>query len=297
MLLENPGQVITREALRGRLWPSDTFVDFDHGLNKAVTKLREALGDSAEHPQFIETLAKRGYRWLPQATGTGTTPQCSIAVLPFLSLSTDPDNELFADGMCEEIITSLTQIRNLHVVARTSSFALKGKPTDLRAVGRQLNVRTLLECSVRRSGDRLRITAQLVNAEDGYHLWSQRYDRELKDMFAIQEEIAQSIAQTLEVTLDGQSQPLLRGGTENLEAFKLYIQGRALFFQRGQRLPASVECLKRAVSLDPKYSLAWSALADACNMVAFYGLARPKPWLQQGRDAAEQRCGRAGHCS
>jgi TolB-like protein len=288
MLLENPGQVVSREALRSRLWPSDTFVDFDHGLNKAVTKLREALGDSAEKPQFVETLAKRGYRFLSRVAATETAPQSSIAVLPFLNLSADPENELFADGMCEEIITSLTQIRNLRVVARTSSFALKGKPVDLRAVGRQLNVRTLLEGSVRRSGDRLRITAQLVDAEDGYHLWSQRYDRELKDMFAIQEEIAQSIAQTLEITLDAESQPLLRGGTENLEAYKLYIRGRGLFFQRGQRLPAAVECLKRAVSLDPKYALAWSTLADACNMVAFYGLASPRPWLQQGQAAAEQ---------
>jgi len=294
MLLEHPGQVVTREELRDKLWPADTFVDFDHGLNKAINKLREALGDSAESPHFIETLAKRGYRFTASLESARPTVQTrggpidSIAVLPFLNLSTDPENELFSDGMCEEIITSLTQIKNLHVVARTSSFSFKGKSVDLRMVGQQLNVRTLLEGSVRRSGDRLRINAQLVNAADGYHLWSQQYDRELKDMFAIQEEIAHSIAQTLEVTLDSESQHLLRGGTQNLEAFKYYVRGRSLFYQRGIRLLPAVECFKKAVALDPKYGLAWSGLADAYNMVGFYGLAKPDACLPHAKDAAQR---------
>ena len=180
------------------------------------------------------------------------------------------------------------QVKNLHVVARTSSFSFKGKHIDLRTVGQQLNVRTVLEGSVRRSGDRLRITAQLVNAADGYHLWSQRYDREMKDIFATQEEIANSIAQTLEITFDSKQQPLVRTGTENIEAFKFYLQGRALFFQRGLRLPASVEFFRKAVSLDSKYGLAWSGLADAYNMVAFYGLARPETCLPHAKEAAQK---------
>jgi TolB-like protein len=274
LLLERPGQVVTREELQSRLWPSDTFVDFDHSLNKAINKLREALGDSAEYPHFIETLAKRGYRFLGSPAISATS--ASIAVLPFLNLSMDPENELFADGMSEEIISTLAQIKNLHVVARTSSFSLKGKHLDLRTVGQQLNVRTMLEGSVRRSGDRLRITAQLVNAADGYHLWSQQYDREIKDIFAIQEEIAKSIAENLKVTLDSEQQPLVRAGTENLEAFKCYVRGLSLFFERGMRLPPSVAYFKKAVALDPRYGLAWSALADAYNMLAFYGLARPE---------------------
>jgi adenylate cyclase len=286
MLLESPGQLVTREELRNRLWPSDTFVDFDHGLNKAINKLREALGDSAEKPHFIATLARRGYRFLESPAVP--ISEASIAVLPFLSLSADSENELFADGMTEEIISTLMQVKNLHVVARTSSFSFKGKHVDLRTVGQQLNVRTVLEGSVRRSGNRLRITAQLVNAADGYHLWSQRYDRELKDIFVTQEEIAKSIAETLEVTIDSEKQPLVRAGTENLEAFKFYLQGRALFFQRGLRLPASVEFFKQAVSLDPKYGLAWSGLADAYNMVAFYGLARPEACLPYAKAAAQK---------
>jgi TolB-like protein/Tfp pilus assembly protein PilF len=286
MLLASPGQVVTREELRRRLWPSDTFVDFDHSLNKAINKLREALGDSADSPRFIETLAKRGYRFMESSSTNAA--MASIAVLPFLNLSNDPDNELFADGMSEEIISTLAQIKNLHVVARTSSFSFKGKHVDLRLVGQQLNVRTVLEGSVRRSGDRLRITTQLVNAADGYHLWSQRYDRELKDIFEIQEEIAKSIAQTLEVTLDSERQPLVRAGTENLEAFKFYVQGRSLFFQRSPRLPPAVAHFKKAVALDPQYGLAWSGLADAYNMVAFYGLARPEACLPYALEAAKQ---------
>src|SRR5438477_6921721 len=118
MLLAHPGQVVTREELRSRLWPSDTFVDFDHGLNKAINKLREAVGDSADAPRFVETVPKRGYRFLQPMTNA--VPEASIAVLPFLNLSSDPENELFADGICEEIIFRLTQIRDLHVAARTS---------------------------------------------------------------------------------------------------------------------------------------------------------------------------------
>src|SRR5437016_12711925 len=286
ILLEQPGKVITREELRQNVWPSDTFVDFDHGIFNAIKRLREALGDTAETPHYIETLPRRGYRFL-HALAT-TIAEASIAVLPFLSLSADPENEIFSDGMSEEIISALMQIKNLHVAARTSSFSFKGKHVDLRVIGEQLNVRTVLEGSVRKSGKRLRITAQLVNAADGYHLWSERYDREMKDVFAIQEEIAKSIAQRLEVTLDSEQQPLFRAGTDNLEAFKFYMQGRSLFFQRGMRLVPSVEYFKKAVTLDPKYGLAWSGLADAYNMVAFYGLARPEACLPPAKEAAQR---------
>jgi adenylate cyclase len=286
ILLEQPGKLVRREALQRRIWPSDTFVDFDHGINNAIKRLREAPGDTAESPRYIETVPRRGYRFL---NGVATTsPGVSIAVLPFLSLSADPDNEIFADGMCEEIISSLAQIKNLRVIARTSSFSFKGKYVDLRAIGEQLQVRTVLEGSVRKSGNRLRITVQLVNAADGYHLWSETYDREMKDVFAIQEEIAKAIAQRLEVTLDSEQCPLFRAGTDNLEAFKLYTQGRSLFFQRGPHVISSVERCKQAVTLDPKYALAWSGLADAYNMVGFYGLARPEACLPHAKKAAEQ---------
>ena len=286
ILIERPGEIVSREELQKRIWPSDTFVDFDHGINNAIKRLREALGDTAETPRYVETLPRRGYRFL-NAVGT-TSPEISIAVLPFLSLSSDPDNEIFADGMCEEIISALTQISNLRVIARTSSFSFKGKHVDSRAIAEQLHVQTLLEGSVRKSGNRLKITVQLVNAADGYHLWSETYDREMKDVFAIQEEIANAIVQRLEVTLDSKKRPLFRAGTDNLDAFKLYTQGRSLFFQRGPQLIRSVEHFRQAVNLDSKYALAWSGLADAYNMVGFYGLAHPKACLPQAKEAAQR---------
>jgi len=291
ILLQQPGRVVPREELQKRIWPSDTFVDFDHGINNAIKRLREALGDIAETPRFIETLPRRGYRFLNAVAVSTLNVEVSIAVLPFLSLSSDPDNEIFADGMCEEIISSLARVKNLRVIARTSSFSFKGKHVDLRAIGEQLNVRTVLEGSVRKSGNRLKITVQLVNAADGYHLWSETYDREMKDVFAIQEEIANAIVQRLEVTLDSQQHPLFRAGTDKLEAFKLYTQGRSLFFQRGPHLLRSVEHCRQAVALDPKYALAWSGLADAYNMVGFYGLTHPEACLPQAKEAAQRAIG------
>ncbi|HXJ89443.1 MAG TPA: winged helix-turn-helix domain-containing protein [Candidatus Binatia bacterium] len=290
VLLEQAGRVVPREELQRRIWPADTFVDFDHGINNAIKRLREALGDTSETPRYVETLPRRGYRFietLSAATKPGVEEMRSIAVLPFLNLSSDPENEFFCDGTTEEIISALAQIKKLHVVARTSAFAFKGKHVDLRSVGQQLNVRTILEGSIRRSGDRLRITAQLVNAADGYHLWSEKYDREVKDVFVVQEEIANSIAQRLEVSLDSDRQ-LFRAGTASLEAFKFYTRGRALFFQRGVRLLSAVECFEKAVALDNKYALAWSGLADGLNSSAFYGLIKPGVSLPRAKEAAQQ---------
>ena len=283
-LVQHAGEPVSKEELMSTVW-ADTFVT-DDVLTRSVSELRRVFEDDAKDSRIIQTIPKRGYRFLDSSRTTAAS--ASIAVLPFLSLSADAENDLFADGMTEEIISTLMQIKSLHVVARTSSFSLKGKHVDLRTIGKQLNVRTVLEGSVRRSGNLLRITAQLVNTEDGYHLWSHRYDREMKDMFAIQEEIANCIAQTLQVTLDSEQQPLVRAGTENLEAFKFYLQGRSLFFQRRMRLPRSVENFKKAVALNPNYGLAWSGLADAYNMVAFYGLGRPDACLPYAKEAAQK---------
>ena len=151
VLLERQGDVVTRDELQQRLWPSDTFVDFEHGLYNAVRRIREALGDSAEKPRFIETLSKRGYRFIGTVAQPETKPAPlpavadSIAVLPFLNLSSDRENEFFADGVTEEIINALAQVEQLRVVARSSAFSFKGKHIDPRAVGQQLNVRRILE--------------------------------------------------------------------------------------------------------------------------------------------------------
>lgn len=289
LLIDRSGEIVTREELQKCIWSSDTFVDFDHGINNAIKRLREALGDTAETPRYIETLPRRGYRFIGTVEAVADRDVQgirSIAVLPFLNLSADAENEFFCDGTTEEIISALSQIHHFHVVARTSAFAFKGKHVDVRMVGQQLNVEAVLEGSIRRVGDRLRITAQLVNAADGYHLWSEKYNREMKDVFAVQEEIAHSIAQHLELSLDSGQQPLLKSGTTSIEAFKFYTQGRSLFFQRGVRLFAAVECFKKAVSLDPKYATAWAGLADSYNSIGFYGLVKPEDCLPQAKEAA-----------
>lgn len=212
--------------------------------------------------------------------------EASVAVLPFTNVSTDVENEFFADGITEEIINALAQIEGLHVAARTSSFSFKGKHVDLRVVGERLNVRTVLEGSVRKAGNRLRITAQLVNVHDGYPLWSERYDRELKDIFEVQDEIAHSIAEKLKVTLKRDRQPSQKAGTENLEAYELYLKGRALLYRRGLDIRRAAQCLERAVSLDPDYALAWAGLADARTMLGLWGFEPPQKIMYPAKEAA-----------
>ena len=227
-----------------------------------------------------------------KAVGAGSlapVPEKSIAVLPFTNLSKDPENEFFTDGITEEIINALAHIERLHVAARTSAFSFKGKQTDLRVIGERLNVKTILEGSVRRSGENLRITAQLVNVSDGYHLWSERYDLEMKDVFEVQDEIARTIAGRLRVTLEGGGQePLVKAGTKNLEAYELYLKGRALLYRRGGDIPRAVECFKKAVALDPEYALACAGLADSYNVLGYYGLARPEVCMPKGMEAARR---------
>jgi TolB-like protein/Flp pilus assembly protein TadD len=294
-LLALPGQLITREELQQKIWPADTFVDFDHGLNNAIRRLREALSDSAESPRFIETLAKRGYRFIGPVEHLGdgahafaaAVPVDSIVVLPFTSLSPDPEDEFFTDGITEEIINALAQIKELHVVARSSAFSFKGKHIDPRIVGEQLNVRTVLEGSVRRADNRLRITAQLVNAADGYHLWSERYDRQMKDVFEIQDEIARSIAGRLKVTLEGRQEPLVTAGTKNLEAYQLYLKGRVLLPRRGPAV-AYLACFERAVGLDANYAQAWAGLADSYTVLGYSGLLRPEASMSKALEAARR---------
>jgi TolB-like protein/Tfp pilus assembly protein PilF len=300
MLLERPGEVVTREDLQKRLWTSDTIVEFDHSLNAAIKRLRDALDDSAETPRYVETLARRGYRFIAPVEHLGDgarTPAGpaadvsvdSIAVLPFTSMSADPEDEFFADGVTEEIINALAQIPQLHVVARTSAFSFKGKYIDVRAVGKRLNVRTVLLGSVRRAGNELRITAQLVNVEDGYHLWSDRYDREVKDIFEIQDEIARTIAERLKVTLKGGEQDrLVKVGTSNLEAYQLYVKGRALLYRRGGAISRAAGCFEQEVALDPDYALAWAGLADSHTVLGYYGFARPEANTPKALEAAER---------
>ena len=228
-------------------------------------------------------------------------PEKSLAVLPFTSLSRDPEDEYFADGVTEEILNALSQIPGLQVAGRSSSFSFKGRNEDLRTVGAKLNVATILEGTLRRSGSRLRITVQLIDAADGYQLWSERYERVIEDVFAVQDEIASTIAGRMRLSFTAASGTTDRAPTRNLEAYELYLKGRALLYQRGPSIAKAIGCFRQAVALDPEYSQAWAGLADVFTAMAQGGFAKahdvmPKALeaarraLQLGPDVAEAHC-------
>ena len=213
----------------------------------------------------------------------------SIAVLPFTNMSADRENEYFADGITEEIINALAKVGGLRVASRTSSFAFKGQGSDIRRIGDQLNVATLLEGSVRKAANRLRVTAQLINVRDGYQLWSGRFDRQLDDVFAIQDEIAQAIVQNLEVKLGQRSDPkLVKAHTSNLDAYNLFLEGRYHWLQRGESLHHAERCFARAVALDPNFASAHSGLSDTYNLLGWYRMARPADAFPKAKAAASR---------
>jgi TolB-like protein/Tfp pilus assembly protein PilF len=282
-LLANAGNMVAREELRVKLWPADTFVDFDVGLNTAIHKLRQTLGDDADHPRYIETLARRGYRFiasvseiLPEPPAASTRAPSrkipSIAVLPFANLDTDPESQYFSDGLSEDLINALARLQGLKVASRASAFRFRGDAADIREIGRQLSVEAVLEGSVRRSGKRLRVRAQMVNVADGYHLWSERYDREVTDIFAIQDEITAAIIQTLEPALAGRQSAIARSHSPNLQAYELYLKGKRLWDQRAEvTMRAGLECFRQAIDLDPLYGLAYCGVADSLSILAAHG--------------------------
>lgn len=213
----------------------------------------------------------------------------SIAVLPFLNMSNDPEQEYFSDGITEEIVNLLTHVKDLRVAGRTSSFHFKGRDIDIRLVGQKLNVRTLLEGSIRKHNLRLRITAQLINAEDGIQLWSDRYDRELHDIFAIQDEIASAITEELKITLLEKDKVIINEKrTTNKEAYDLYLKGRFYLNKRGSWIKKALAYFQQAAEIDPEFSLAYSGLADAYSILSFYGAVPPKDAMPIARQNAEK---------
>ena len=213
----------------------------------------------------------------------------SIAVLAFTDMSAAKDQDWFCDGIAEEILNALTPLKGLRVAARTSAFSFKGKGDDLRTIGEKLNVTTVLEGSVRRAGDRVRITVQLSDVANGFQLWSERYDRELKDIFDVQDEIAKAIAERLRVTLaGGKDDRLVEQATTNIEAYQLYLKGRALVDRRGASVPTGLDLLRTAVELDPGYSLAWAGVADALTVLAYSGAARGSDSKPEAMAAAKR---------
>jgi adenylate cyclase len=222
------------------------------------------------HVYQIKLNTKTTFPKLSKKVKLPDTP--SIAVLPFINMSSDKDQEYFCDGIAEDIINDLTSIENLHVVARTSSFAFKGENRNIREIGKELNAHTIIEGSVRKAGNSLRITTQIVNVTDGYHLWSERYDRELEDVFAIQEEIAKNIVRALKIKLrEREKRSLGKPKTQHFQAYDFYLRGREFFHQERQKnIHFASEMFTRAIKEDPNYALAYAGLADCYSFLSIY---------------------------
>ena len=372
ILLERPGELVTREDLRSRLWPADTFVDFDHGVNTSVNRLREVLGDSAENPRFIETVPRKGYRFIapvdvltirdplpaspdphtavlphsepvpssvspapevePNRPGSDpfgttvvpkgkrwlipivaaaitvvalagwlvvprliTTPgtQMRLAVLPFENLSGDPDQEFLSDGFTEELIAELGALEpdRLGVIARTTSMRYKGTTKDVGQIRTELGVDYVLEGSVRRADDRLRITAQLIEAKTQTHLWAESYDRHASDVIGIQTDVAMAIAKSLGSTLSGRGAITTHAPPASFAAYEHTLRGR---FFREQATEASarkaIEHFERAIATDPTYAPAYAGLGDSYRLLGAPGweVEEPAGLLKKAKAAAER---------
>ncbi len=298
-LLEHPGQVVTREELRQQLWPEDVFVDFDNNLNTAIGRLREALGDSAEHPRFIETLPKHGYRFIasvfepPRAPEPEGAQRARLVVLPFVNLSGDPAQEYFSDAMTDEIITELAGLapEQLAVIARTTAMHYKGSHKDVARVGRELGVDYVVEGGVRRAGDRLQINMQLIQVSDQTHLFARRYDAPVRDIFNMQGRVALDVADRIGATpvpddiRAGVATGKLVGRkpTEDLVAYNEYIQGRH-HMDKGttEGFAKGKQHLEKAIARDPEFALAYDALAEIYWYWGYFGLMRPRDAFSAG---------------
>jgi TolB-like protein/DNA-binding winged helix-turn-helix (wHTH) protein/Tfp pilus assembly protein PilF len=353
MLLERPGEVVTRDELRNRLWPN-TVVEFDHGLNKAISKIREVLGDSVESPRFVETVARRGYRFLADvavidipdrqheptpdalASPSDTAPVDrtdagasskqtvrpyiwslvfglalvlavslswilysknqslpkirSLAVLPMENLSGDASQDYFADGMTDQLIANLGQISALRVISRTSVMTYKGVRKPLAQIADELNVDAVVEGSVLRSGDQVRITAQLIQASADKHIWAQSYEGEIRDTLALQNRVARAIAEQIHVTLNRHEQAALGNSRAvNPEAYEAYLTGRYYWNKRtGDGLKRAIDQFKLAIDKDPNYAQAYTGLADSYALSGDweYGLLSPDEAFPKAKAAA-----------
>lgn len=340
-LLEHPGEVVSREELHRRIWPTDTFVDFDKGLNGAVNRLREALGDSADSPRFVETVPRQGYRFIgslsddsnsrgepapgfpgqwievqPSIASKGTESNVlarsrlrsrwlllttiatlaglmvsldaldvggwrgkllpratpvhirSIAVLPLENLSGDPAQEYFSDGMTDALITELAQVNSLRVISRTSTMRYKGTGKSLPEIAKELNVDGILEGAVVRSGERVRVDAQLIEATNDRHIWASTYERSLGDVVVLQSEVARAITNAIHVQITPQEQArLARAQSVDPQAYEFYLKGRYFWNKRtDSAVRKSIDYFQQAIQKEPNYALAYAGLADAYKL-------------------------------
>ena len=296
-LLEKPGELITREDLRKELWPADTFVNFEQSLNAAVKRLRHALGDAAANPRFIETLARRGYRFIAPVNSAvaPATPETqrpraveSLAVLPFVNADADPETEYLADGITESIIHHVSRISSVRVMARSTVFRYKDKTSDPRTVGRKLNVDAVLLGRLQQRGDALLIAAELVDVQNGWRLWGEQYNRKLADILSVEEEMSREISEKLRVQLSGADRSMLaKRYTQSTEAYQDYLKGRYHLNRLTEEgLRKAIEHFERAIQRDQTYALAYAGLADSFGLLGFMGLAPAAEVMPKAKEAA-----------
>jgi TolB-like protein len=276
-LIERPGEIVTREDLRRRLWPADTFVDFEVALNSAVSRLRDALGDSADSPSFIETIPKRGYRFV-----VPIARRPAVAVMPFANQTTDAKDEYFSDGLTDELIRVLSRIDGLRVTASSVVFRFRGQRCDAREVGRELGVEAVLEGSIWRSGERIRVTVNLVGVKDGFNLWAQRFDGNLGDLFSIQDQVCAAVAEALHMRLASQSP---KHHPSNATAYMQYLKGAYLLKRRRpEDIQRASEYLQEAIRLEPDYAEPYYGAAMFYIVSTVYGAIPPRTALREAEE-------------
>jgi TolB-like protein/DNA-binding winged helix-turn-helix (wHTH) protein/Flp pilus assembly protein TadD len=336
LLVDRAGQVVTREELRQKVWPTDVYVGFDQGLNNAIKKVRDALGDSADSPRFIETVERHGYRFVAPVSAVPGRPseprfqfgfrplrntaliglatasllaalaywswhgsamharpsseKVILAVLPFDNLSRDPDQEFFSDGLTEEMIAQLGKLNpeRLTVIARGSVAKYKGSSLAANQIGTELHADYLVQGSVRRASDHVRITVQLIQVRDQTDLWAESYDRELKDLLTLQDSVARTIANQVHITLTpgGQTQLPTRISLDP-EAYEAYLKGRYYWNQRtADGLQKAVIYFQQAINKEPAYGPAYSGLADCNSGLTWHGFTSPAESLPKADAAA-----------
>ncbi len=294
LLVEQPGQVVSREELRSRLWPSDTFVDFDHSLNKAINKLREALGDSAEAPSFIETLPRRGYRFkaavdgLPSKLRTASAPLDSVAVFRFETESCDPGTDYLAIGIPGSVIHALSQVPHFRVISWRSADGEQRQNRDPLAIGRELGVRAVLTGRIWQRASKLRLHVDLLDTENGEEIWGDQYDGDVHELFAVQDSISRLVSEKLRLKISGYTgSRLVKRYTDNLEAYQLYVRARRWCEKRtGEGFKRGIEYLTRAIQIDPNYALAHAQLAECISVPCYYGSVDPNQAYPKARASA-----------
>jgi TolB-like protein/tetratricopeptide (TPR) repeat protein len=295
LMLERPGDVITRDELRQRLWPEGTFVDFEHSLNAAIKRLRAALGDDADHPRFIETVPRRGYRFIGdvpgaiEKTSTGpSSPQLRLVVLPFSNLSDDSSQEYFSDGLTEELIAQLGPLcrGQVGIIGRWSSMFFKGSLQRAREIGEALNAEYLLEGSTRRDGSRVRITARLVEAATETQLWSETYERSTDDWLSVQADVAGRVARSLLRELVPPARPEL-APRDHPRAYQAYLKGKYHWARPGDvGLDEALRWFTEAVTEAPEFAAALAALGRVQVASAEYYHELPRAALAAARESA-----------